>query len=88
MLINNLIKRYCHVCRKYKEQIRWEIQRFSNNEEPRCSITDEELITIYLFCVAYKETYKIKSMHRYIKNHWHSWFPKLPCYQAFNAGIE
>lgn len=27
-------------------------------------------------------------MHRHIKNHWLSWFPKLPSYQAFNARLN
>jgi hypothetical protein len=88
MLINDLIKLYFHVCHKYKEQICWEVQRFSNNGEPQDCITDEELITIYLFCVAWEEKYKIRSMHTHIKNHWHSWFPTLPSYQAFNARLN
>ena len=88
MLINNLIKIYLHVCNKYKEQIKWEVQRFSNNGQPVNIITDEELITIYLFCVAYEEKYKIKSMYHHVKNHLHSWFPLLPSYQAFNARLN
>jgi hypothetical protein len=88
MQTNNLIKLYFHVCDKYKEQIRWEVQRFSNNNKQQGIITDEELITIYLFCVVYEEQFKIKSMYRYIKNHWYSWFPLLPSYQAFNARLN
>jgi hypothetical protein len=88
MLINNLIKIYFHVCSKYKEQLCWQVQRFSNNNQPSGIITDEELITIYLFCVAYEEKYRIKSMHKHIKNHWYSWFPVLPSYQAFNARLN
>ena len=88
MQINNLIKLYYHVCDKYNEQLRWEVQRHSNNHTQRGIITDEELLTIYLFCVAYEEKYKIKSMYKYIKNHWHSWFPLLPSYQAFNARLN
>ena len=61
------------------------MQRHSNNSKQHNIITDEELITIYLFCVGYEEKYKIKSMYTYIKNHWLSWFPLLPSYQAFNA---
>jgi hypothetical protein len=87
-LTNNLIKVYFHVCDKYKEQICWDVQRFSNNRNPPEAITDEELITIYLFCVAYSEKYKIKSIYRYIQSHWHCWFPKLPSYQAFNARLN
>lgn len=88
MQINNLIKLYFHICDKYKEQICFEVQRHSNNHKQTGIITDEELITIYLFCVAYEEKYKIKSMYKYIKNHWHSWFPLLPSYQAFNARLN
>lgn len=88
MQTNNLIKLYCHVCDKYKEQICWEVQRFSNNHHPEAMITDEELITIYLFCTGYEEKYKIKSMYRHIKAYWSSWFPLLPSYQAFNARLN
>src|ERR1051325_4955674 len=88
MLIDNLIRIYFHVCNKYKEQLCWEVQRFSNNHQPCGTITDEELITIYLFCVAYEQKFKIKSMYHHIKNHWLSWFPTLPSYQAFNARLN
>jgi Transposase DDE domain len=88
MQINNLIKIYFHVCDKYKEQLYWEVERHSNNNKQNGIITDEELITIYLFCVAYEEKHKIKSMYNCIKNHWHSWFPLLPSYQAFNARLN
>ena len=84
---NVLIKIYDHVCHKYKEQICWEVQRFSNNQQTG-NITDEELMTIYLFCVAYEEKYKIKSMYRHIKTYWSSWFPTLPSYQTFNARLN
>jgi len=88
MQINNLIKLYFHVCNKYTEQVCFEVQRHSNNHKQEGIITDEELITIYLFCVGYEEKYKIKSMYKYIKSHWYSWFPLLPSYQAFNARLN
>jgi len=53
MLIDHLIRIYFHVFDKYKEQLCWEVQRFSNNSHPSDMITDEELITSYVFCVAY-----------------------------------
>ena len=65
-----------------------EVQRFSNNSHPSGTITDEELITIYLFCVAYEQQYKIRAMYNHIRNHWYSWFPSLPSYQAFNARLN
>ena len=68
--IDNLTKLYLHVCDKYKKEIGWEVQRFSNNGL-QDAISDEELITItfYLFCVAYEEKYKIKSMYHHIKTY-------------------
>ena len=83
-----LIKIYDYICIRYKVQLRWEVQRFGNNQYQRGTITDEELITIYLFCVAFEEKYKIKSMHKFIKRYWSSWFPCLPSYQAFDTRLN
>ena len=87
MQTKNLIKLYFHVCDKYNKEICWEVKRYSRNNE-KGEITDEELITIYLFCVAHEEKYKIKSMYTHIKRYWHSWFPSLPSYQAFNDRLN
>lgn len=82
-----LISIYYYVCERYNSTLRWDVQRFSPNSN-QGDITDEELITIYLFCAAHQEKYKIKSMHRYIKQHWQDWFPKLPTYQCFNDRLN
>ena len=59
--------------------------RMSANSEPE--FTDAELMTIYLYCT--KEGYSKKSqMHKYVKKHLLSWFPKLPSYQAFNDRLN
>lgn len=82
MLQIKLIELYYYVCQCYTTQLRWQVQRFSAN----CftgQITDEELLTIYLFCVAYQEKYQLKSIHRYIQEHWLDWFPTLCRYQTF-----
>lgn len=77
-----LISLYYYVCECYNSTLRWQVQRFSNNSY-QGHITDEEIITIYLFCVGFQEKTKLKSMHKYILNHWHSWFPALPSYETF-----
>ena len=59
--------------------------RMSPNSSP--AFTDAELMTIYLYCT--KEGYHKKSqMHKYVKKHLLSWFPKLPTYQAFNYRLN
>lgn len=85
--IDNLIKLYLHVCDKYKKEIGFELQRFSNNGL-QGAISDEELITIYLFCVSYEQKHTTKSMYNHIKTYWHSWFPTLPSYQRFNDRLN
>lgn len=78
-----LISIYYHVCDKYKEDICQHVQRFSTNQL-QGQISDEEIMTIYLFCTAYEQKQTVKSMYEHIRNYWLSWFPGLPSYQAFN----
>lgn len=55
-----------------------------NNHPP---FTDEELVTVYLYCT--KEGYHKKSqMYKYAKKHLLPWFPKLPSYQAFSHRLN
>jgi hypothetical protein len=62
-------------------------QRFSSNQHEG-QISDEEIITIYQFCVAYEEKYKVKSIHKHISKYWKIWFPTLPSYQMFNDRLN
>jgi hypothetical protein len=82
-----LIKLYFYVCEEYNAYLRWNVQRFSPNGQEG-QISDEEIITIYLFCVAYEEKYKVKSIHKHITKYWKSWFPTLPSYQTFNDRLN
>lgn len=82
-----LISLYYYVCERYNSTLAWQVQRFSRNSN-QGNITDEEIITIYLFCTAYQEKYKLKSMHKYILEHWYSWFPKLPVYETFVSRLN
>jgi hypothetical protein len=77
-----LISLYYYVCECYTSRLKWQVQRFSPNLH-QGNITDEEIITIYLFCVAFGEKTNLTSMHKYISNHWASWFPNLPAYETF-----
>jgi hypothetical protein len=87
MKTNKLIKIYFYVCELYNNELQWEVQRFSTNNDLG-KITDEELITIYLYCIIEEEKFKIKSMHEHILSYWYSWFPNLPNYQNFNSRLN
>jgi len=77
-----LIALYYYVSDCHARHLRWQVQRFSSNALEG-QISDEELLTIYLFCVAFQERTTLKSMHRYIQQHWPGYFPALPAYQTF-----
>jgi hypothetical protein len=76
-----LIALYYYVCECYDEELHWHCQRFSNNTAQE--ITDEELLTIYLYCLMYEDKRKLTEIHDYAKRYLSSWFPKLPAYATF-----
>jgi hypothetical protein len=81
-----LIRLFYQVCAWYNEELAWNVQRFSRNGL-KGHITDEELITIYLFCVMEEQKTSIKSMYAHMRNYWASWFI-LPSYTAFNDRLN
>mgnify|MGYP001027922628 CR=1 FL=1 len=87
MLKIKLIALYYQVCDLYNSTLQWNVQRFSPNKD-RGLITDEELITIYLFAVIYQQRTEKKQIYTYTKDHWESWFPNLPSYQTFNDRLN
>lgn len=77
-----LIQLYFYVCQVYEEELKWHCERFTKNgAEPE--FTDQELLTTFLFGVGFEQRFQIKQVHRYIRDHWLSWFPKLPAYQSY-----
>lgn len=87
MLQIKLIRLYYYVCQCYSTHLSWQVQRFSPNSLTG-QITDEELLTIYLFAAAYQQKYQLKGMHRYIQEHWLDWFPSLCSYQTFVSRLN
>lgn len=81
-----LVKIYLLVCEKYKNELKYHCQRFTNNSTPR--FTDQEIITIYLFCVGVEKRNKVKQMYEFIQNYLLEWFPNLPSYVAFNTRLN
>ena len=81
-----LIKIYYYVCEKFEESLQYECERFSNNDKPY--LTDQELITIYLFVMHHQGIHKISKMHQFATEYLLSWFPHLGSYQAFNNRLN
>lgn len=76
-----LIGLYMYICDVYKSSLCFYCQRFSNNSNPE--FTDEEVLTVYLFCGYCQRYFGIKEIHTFAKEYLSSWFPKLPSYQTF-----
>lgn len=75
-----------YICDVYNNSLKPHCQRFSNNSAP--VFTDEEVITVYLFCGSYQRYFSIKEIHTFAKEYLLSWFPKLPSYQTFNLRLN
>lgn len=80
------MKIYDYVCEKFEEHLQFECQRFSNNNQPK--LTDQEIITIYLFVMHHHGIFKMNKIHQFASEYLLSWFPELGSYQAFNQRIN
>jgi len=81
-----LIEIYLYICKRYEEDLKYCCERFSNNNEPELS--DQEIMTIYLFSIQEEQRFKIKHIHKFACEYLHSWFPTLGSYQAFNNRLN
>ncbi len=81
-----LIEIYFYVCKRYHEDLKYCCQRFSNNDKP--DLTDQEIMTIYLYAIHEEQRYKVKQVHRFANEYLHSWFPDLGSYEAFNNRLN
>lgn len=82
MTVLQLIQLYFYVSEIYEEELQWHCQRFTKNQV-KPLFSDEELLTSYLYSVAFERRFRIKDIHGYINRHWRSWFPNLPDYTAY-----
>lgn len=76
-----LVEIYLYICEKYEEELKYCCERFSNNDKPE--LTDQEIMTIYLFVIFEEQRFKVKQIHRFANEYLRSWFPKLGSYSAF-----
>jgi hypothetical protein len=83
---DKLVKIYFHVCEKFENELKFSCMRFSNNDKPE--FTDQEAMTIYLFCVNQEQRMKIKQIYSFANDYLRSWFPMLPSYTAFDNRLN
>jgi hypothetical protein len=81
-----LIQIYEFVCEKYESELKYYCERLSNNCNP--DFSDQEILTIYLFCVYEEQRFKIKEIYNFAANYLLDWFPKLKTYAAFNNRLN
>lgn len=82
---DKLIRIYFLICKNFKE-LHYYCERFSNNSNPE--LTDQEIMTIYLYVMHHQGHTKIKHIHRFAMDYLIPWFPKLGSYQAFNNRLN
>ncbi len=78
---SNLVKIYLFVCDVYEKELKYSVQRFSNNSRP--AFTDQEIMTIMLYNIAYEKRLTVREIHSFTWHWLRSWFPLLPSYTAF-----
>ncbi len=81
-----LIEIYFYICLRYEEDLKYCCERFSNNNQP--DLTDQEIMTIYLFTIQEEQRFKLKQIHRFANEYLRSWFPNLGSYAAFNNRLN
>ena len=81
-----LIEIYIYICERYEEELKYCCERFTNNNQPE--LTDQEIMTIYLYGIHEEQRFKVKQIHRFANEYLRSWFPNLGSYAAFNNRLN
>ncbi len=81
-----LIEIYIYICERYEEELKYCCERFTNNNQPE--LTDQEIMTIYLYGIHEEQRFKVKQIHRFANEYLRSWFPNLASYAAFNNRLN
>jgi Transposase DDE domain len=81
-----LVKIYSIICDSFKKDLKYTCERFSNNDKPY--LTDEEIMTIYLFTVQEEQRFSVKQIHKYACDYLFKWFPRLGSYASFSNRLN
>jgi len=79
---DKLIATYFYICQCYFTDLIFHCQRMSNNYHPK--LTDQEVITIFLYCLIVEKKREIKDIYDFADNYLRPWFPDLvDSYEGF-----
>jgi hypothetical protein len=81
-----LIKIYSIICDRFEKDLKYTCERFSNNDKQ--DLTDQEIMTIYLFTVQEEQRFSIKQIHKYACDYLLDWFPRLGSYSGFSNRLN
>jgi len=81
-----LVKIYLYICERFEEDLKYSCERFSNNNVQE--LTDQEIMTIYLFVISEEQKFKIKQIHRFANEYLRLWFPNVNSYSAFSNRLN
>lgn len=81
-----LVEIYLYICKRYEEELKFHCERFSNNNNQE--LTDQEIMTIYLFVISEEQRFRVKQIHRFAIDYLRSWFPNIGSYAAFNNRLN
>lgn len=81
-----LIKIYSLLCDRFEKKLKYTCERFSNNQKQE--ITDQEIMSIYLFCVNEEQRFGVKQIYNFANDYLRDWFPKLGSYSAFSNRLN
>lgn len=81
-----LVKIYSIICDRFEKDLKYTCERFSNNNKQ--NLTDEEIMTIYLFTVQEEQRFSVKQIHKYACDYLLDWFPRLGSYAGFSNRLN
>jgi Transposase DDE domain len=81
-----LVKIYSIICDRFEKELKYSCERFSNNDKP--DLTDQEIMTIYLFTIQEEQRFSLKHIHKYACDYLLDWFPKLGSYAGFSNRLN
>jgi hypothetical protein len=81
-----LVKVYSIICDRFEKDLKYTCQRYSNNNKQ--DLTDQEVMTIYLFAVQEEQCLNVKQIHKYTCDYLIDWFAKIGSYSCFSNRLN